>query len=529
MIGACSTFHGDPEAISTPDGGGAGADAGPADGAGGDSSIGLQGPTGRTYVVQGAKQAIPIRVARGSLVNGAITIAISKLPAGVTAAPAILGAAANDGEIVLSAAADAPQGRVLVELAAVAEDSEHHAVSRTSSFELFVRGPSGATDTTFGTQGHIEALAAPASAAELVTMLVGPKDDIYFVASCGSGSGSSTCVTKRTPDGAIDTTFGAGGTAKRDGIGPTAALIQPDGRVVVGGTGTTKPVALLRLNLDGSPDTTFGNAAEGPGTFGIKPAVGTGYGPGHLALGADGSFAAAFSWSTGGPGHTAVGIARVGPTGAVMGSFGANGIAMWDGNAFATGSRAIAVKPSGAVLVAGVMGSTVVTSYGATQLGATGATDASFGSGGTISTSYPNANSLITTHGSVAFLDGSLLFAVANLNSGRVVKISAAGQFDNTFGTAGALEIEGSGQNLTPMAVARTADGKVLVLAAEGSLPGGATLLRMAPSGVLDASFATAGRGRVESPSGVAAGYLGAQSDGRVLVAANLDVVRVWH
>jgi uncharacterized delta-60 repeat protein len=87
----------------------------------------------------------------------------------------------------------------------------------------------------------------------------------------------TTFITARfNPDGTLDTTFGDGGAAYTDFSGRSGApvqfalsdaiALQPDGKVVVGGlvargasSGRVRfPVALARLNADGSPDPTFG-------------------------------------------------------------------------------------------------------------------------------------------------------------------------------------------------------------------------------------------------------------------------------
>ena len=60
-------------------------------------------------------------------------------------------------------------------------------------------------------------------------------------------------------DGSVDTTFGNGAGANTSPV--IAMALQPDGKVLIGGTftsvhGTTRN-AVARLNTDGSLDTTF--------------------------------------------------------------------------------------------------------------------------------------------------------------------------------------------------------------------------------------------------------------------------------
>jgi len=66
-------------------------------------------------------------------------------------------------------------------------------------------------------------------------------------------------------DGSLDTTFGTGGVAIHDGghgdDGARGVVIQPDGKIVVSGgqyNGTDLDILVLRYNINGTPDDTFG-------------------------------------------------------------------------------------------------------------------------------------------------------------------------------------------------------------------------------------------------------------------------------
>jgi uncharacterized delta-60 repeat protein len=66
-------------------------------------------------------------------------------------------------------------------------------------------------------------------------------------------------VTRYTPEGAFDTTFGSGGAVLLNGLNDNSQAriaVQADGKIVVAGTKVT--TSLYRLNPDGTPDTTFG-------------------------------------------------------------------------------------------------------------------------------------------------------------------------------------------------------------------------------------------------------------------------------
>ena len=103
-------------------------------------------------------------------------------------------------------------------------------------------------------------------------VLVQPDRNIV-VAGNAMGSGVMT-VTRLTPTGALDPTFGAGGTASID-FGSLAdlaagAALQPNGKIVVAGyTQSSEDVAVARLNANGSPDATFGVAGKATVEFGV--------------------------------------------------------------------------------------------------------------------------------------------------------------------------------------------------------------------------------------------------------------------
>src|SRR5580765_1704166 len=71
-------------------------------------------------------------------------------------------------------------------------------------------------------------------------------------------------VARYNPDGSLDTTFGLVGMVLTDVTGDSdyalAVAIQPDGKIVVAGSGSGASVSsalLVRYNSDGTLDTTF--------------------------------------------------------------------------------------------------------------------------------------------------------------------------------------------------------------------------------------------------------------------------------
>lgn len=117
----------------------------------------------------------------------------------------------------------------------------------------------GTIDSTFGTNGKviIEQLVSPQALA------LQADGKIVVVGSIAFFPNQDFYVTRLNTNGSLDTTFNGTGTVILDlGSGDFAASvkIQPDGKIVVGGTrgnGITNSYAIVRFNTDGSPDTTF--------------------------------------------------------------------------------------------------------------------------------------------------------------------------------------------------------------------------------------------------------------------------------
>ena len=126
----------------------------------------------------------------------------------------------------------------------------------------------GTLDPDFDGDGRVTLPGGGSASAVLVQ-----PDRNIVVAGNAMGSGVMT-VTRLTPAGALDPTFGAGGTASID-FGSTAdlaagAALQPDGKIVVAGyTQASEDVAVARLNPNGSPDATFGVAGKATVEFGV--------------------------------------------------------------------------------------------------------------------------------------------------------------------------------------------------------------------------------------------------------------------
>lgn len=103
-------------------------------------------------------------------------------------------------------------------------------------------------------------------------MAVQPDGKIIVVGSSAMPAGTQVSLVRYLRDGGVDTSFGKGGkvitAVGRGSDAGTAVALQADGKIVVAGrtdSGTTSTgydFMLLRYNSDGSADTRFGNAGK---------------------------------------------------------------------------------------------------------------------------------------------------------------------------------------------------------------------------------------------------------------------------
>jgi len=150
--------------------------------------------------------------------------------------------------------------------------------------------PNGTLDHTFGSNGFASAgfnILEPGPSG----VTIQPDGKIVWVgnttAQVTGGSVTDFAIARFNPNGTLDSGFGSGGQATTEFFAPPmvgaqeladAVLVQSDGKILVGGSATQgqikfapKQPALLRLNANGTPDTTFGTGGRvlsaGPGNI----------------------------------------------------------------------------------------------------------------------------------------------------------------------------------------------------------------------------------------------------------------------
>lgn len=340
-------------------------------------------------------------------------------------------------------------------------------------------------------------------------------------------------VVRFEPDGSLDPSFGQNGIVQPPWTVPygvaciDGVAIDGAGRIVIGGTTARQAFrydfAVGRLLEDGSPDQSFGNGglttvdSGSDGDFGTALAID---GQGRILLGGTID-------SRAGATERAVAI-RVTSDGSLDPSFGTDGIAS-AGFGGGSSAEAIAVEPSGAVLLAGA--ATVLGSrqFALARLDSHGNPDPSLGGDGRMTLDPPGPAAKVAA---AVAVDGSgrLLLAgregLEGNEAAPVIRLLADGSPDPSFGIDGTLLLPFP-QPAEANAVAVDPRGRIVVAGGvrSGEYKWEPFLARLHSDGAMDKSFGREGivlDNRVISPFSSGAQGLAIDSAGRYLISAEV-------
>jgi uncharacterized delta-60 repeat protein len=342
------------------------------------------------------------------------------------------------------------------------------------------------------------------------------------VCSVANGSGTITnfditnvAVTCTTPppNTALDTSFGSGGKVATPATGSgNAVALQADGRIVTAGGGFT----LTRHKSDGSLDATFGTG--GKVTTGFGASVGT---ANDVAIQSDGKIVVAGSIRAASEAN--FGVRRYNADGSLDASFGTGGLVETDFAALADVAKAIVIQPDGKIVVAGQAQNATGTDLAVARYNTDGSLDASFGSGGKLTTDVaggfdfgvamvlqPDGRILVLARVS---LPGSVVVSIPAL-----VRYNSDGSLDAGFGAGGKVMAASTGPS---SAIALQSDGKIIV---GGSVNAGTSnsafgLIRFLANGSVDAAFGTPTTSFFSGGNGSLGRAVAVQADGKIVLA----------
>jgi uncharacterized delta-60 repeat protein len=287
---------------------------------------------------------------------------------------------------------------------------------------------SGALDPTFDSDGKVTTdFGGRSDGADDVALQSDGK-----IVVVGSGFAAPVrpvdfALARYNPDGSLDATFGEGGkvltTFAQNSIdGANAVVLQPDGKIVAAGrtrSGPRNAFAVARYLPDGSLDPSF----DGDGLAVTQLSEGDDIAF-DLALQRDGKLVAA-GWSS--PGGFDIAMARFNPDGSLDTSFDRDGMVL--GTSFRPASTYAAqavVQRDGKLVTGGA---------GLARFNPDGSVDRSFGDGGRALTDVGLVTPVLQPDGKI--LAAGSTSAAGDYSDFMVVRLTAAGRIDATFGRGG--------------------------------------------------------------------------------------------
>ena len=239
-----------------------------------------------------------------------------------------------------------------------------------------------------------------------------PDGKLVAVGQAWNGTSFDVALARFEEDGSLDTSFGTSGLVLTDISGEsndkaTAIERLSNGQFVVAGwgdAGGTNDVYLLRYNVDGLLDTSFGG---GDGI--VTTTIGSGDDLGlALSVQSDDKIVISGYSDTGGNDFIAV---RYDSTGNLDSSFGTSGIATFDlGSSSDDQANAVAIQTNGKIVLVGSSDVSGSTSAAILQLDTNGAIDSRFSLSDSLdgNPTYVEDGAAVTLDADVSIFDGEL-------------------------------------------------------------------------------------------------------------------------
>lgn len=411
----------------------------------------------------------------------------------------------------------------------------------------------GALDTSFGGTGEVFTRISPvahsySSTASAVTWQRGKTFAGSRIVVAGvyendnvSPKQNFKALIRYYLDGSLDTSFGNGGIVI-DPVAPQAPIsfANPTGVIAqgqinqpttVGGwgyDGTSYYYFLTRYTSSGALDTTFG--ANNSGEIRLSPGSGVGSvqaGAFTLVQQTD-EFVVAGYQGVFFSGNYNFAAARFTSSGLIDTGFGSNGLVLADvSDAPGPQANAVAVQPDGKIVAVGASpyyhaGNSLEQRFTLARLNSDGTLDASFGSGGKLTTII-GSNDL--AHAVAIQPDGKIVAAGSTYTSGQnqlaLARYHPDGSLDISFGNNGTTTALVGTRVDQVNAVKIQSDGKIIAAgtAADSSGNGHFALARFSTNGLLDNSFGNAGK-VVTSISTYDGAYgIGIQANGKIVLS----------
>jgi uncharacterized delta-60 repeat protein len=439
--------------------------------------------TGSARVIRGRTIAVAVTVTR---MGGAgdVTVTADDLPPGVMAATLTIAVGQSTGMLELTADGSMALGTyATATIRASAGEAE-----ATSPLDMHLTDPPGALDVTYGI-GGTRLHDHKAGSDELTQRIAFQQDGKLLVAGYDSVL-EEFFLVRYDEHGDLDTTFGIGGVFRRP---------QPEYNTAVAGLGVRPDGTILLATSSFSETVVFGITPDGAslgdyGTAGTavlsKATIGQDFAARVGAVAPDGTLV--LGWTA--VGGTSLDLVRLTPAGVPDPTFDGDGLVNVSYGAGTNTVHDIMFRPDGRIVLAGY-GGAVYSSYAVAQLTADGMYDAGFSTDGKL---IINVGVSSMVGGATLLPDGRIGLVGTRQTPFRreVTLIKSDGQLDYSFdgdgfATVGLYDVT---------AVAAVDDGII----AFGSLTmgGDAAAVKLRMDGSLDTTFGTAGSSVVNTTVG---------------------------
>ena len=320
----------------------------------------------------------------------------------------------------------------------------------------------GDLDPSFGLDGKVLTDFGAFSNDEAFAVVLQPDGKIVAAGTGTPGATSDFALARYEEDGELDPGFGSGGRVSTDletGEIAFAVALQSDGKIVAAGFISGDDFALVRYNVDGSLDSSFGSGGKVLTDFQTVDEAFA------VALQPDGKIVAGGFSDPGA--NTDFALARYNVDGSLDSSFGSGGKVLTDLGAMSSDRiRAVAVQPDGKIVAAGISNARGSSDFAVVRYRKDGSLDRRFGSGGRVLTDLGSSSS-DAAHG-VALRPGGRIVVAGVSDAGgssdfAVVRYRRDGSLDRRFGSGGRVLTDlGSSSSDGANGVALQPDGRIV-------------------------------------------------------------------
>jgi len=316
-------------------------------------------------------------------------------------------------------------------------------------------------DPSFGNKGIVKTDMGShfdnGSAARQV--LLTPNGSLYVILD-------ATFISKRFPDGSIDSSYGLDGYSRSAPLTDAYAALQPDGKIVIVGSEGNNSFGVARINTNGMPDSTFGNNGMQSTAF-----EGNSFAR-SVAIQSDGKIVVA--GSTNSNEDTYFAVVRYNTDGSPDNTFNGSGQVITNfGFKFPPDipdeidyANSVAIQADGKIVVGGYVYTGDYSDYALSRYKTDGTLDSTFDDDGIQITDIGSFNDLgysLTIQSDGKILLGGYSSSDGSNNHFAVVRYNIDGSLDNSFNGNGKQTADLGSDILIGNSVALQSNGKIVI------------------------------------------------------------------